>query len=525
MFRHLLSVGGLTLLSRGTGFLRDVVLGALLGAGTIADAFVVAFRLPNHFRAIFGEGAFNAAYVPSYARALEHGGPVQAGRFASQILTILFASQVVLLALAWAFTPELVRLLAPGFDSDPVKMGRAVLMTRITFPYLLFITLVTQQSGTLNAHRRFVAAAFAPVLLNVSMVLFLALAWLFPDAGVAASVGVTVSGAAQLALMVASARRAGVLERFVRPSWTADVKRFFAALGPAVIGSAGVQIAIFADTIIGSMLPTGGPSSIYYAERLYQLPIGVIGIAAGTVLLPEMSRLFANGDVAGALKAKNRTMALTLALSAPFFVAFILVPDVIMRGVFLRGQFTAEAAHASALVLSAYGFGLLPVVLIRSAVSGFQARGNTTVPMAASLTGVACNLALKVALYKPFGAVGLAAATAVGAWINLLTLCAIGWVQGVVRPDDELARVAIAVDVAALALGAFVLLAGSQIEFATRGLRFADEAHLCLLGAGGAAVYGIALLAALGVAGVSLRPPRGGRGLAPIVPARVADLS
>ena len=174
-------------------------------------------------------------------------------------------------------------------------------------------------------------------------------------------------------------------------------------LGPAVIGSAGVQIALFADTIIGSMLPTGGVSSIYYADRIYQLPLGVIGIAAGTVLLPEMSRLFAAGNPGGALHAQNRTMALSLALSAPFFIAFIMIPDAIMRGVFLRGAFTAQAASASAAVLTAYGFGLVAIVLLRSAVASFQAQGDTKTPMLIALGAVAINVALKIVLFKPIG--------------------------------------------------------------------------------------------------------------------------
>ena len=508
MYRHLLSVGGITLVSRATGLVREIVLGGLLGAGALADAFFVAFKLPNQFRAIFGEGAFNSAYVPTYSRVLESAGTRAAGGFASQIFTILLLSQAVVLVLAEVFTPTLVGLLAPGFDADPAKFAHAVLMTRITFPYLFCMVLVTLQSGTLNAHRRFAAAAFAPVLLNVFMVGFLLAGWLFPDAGIAASVGVTVSGLAQLAMMIGAARRAGVLERLVRPRLGPDVRQFFRALGPAVIGSAGPQIAVFADTIIGSLLPTGGQSSLYYAERIYQLPIGVIGVAAGTVLLPEMSRYFAAGDPAGALRAQNRTMAITLAIAAPFFLAFVMIPEEIMRGVFLRGQFTAQAAAASAAVLSAYGFGLLPILLISSARSGFQARGNTTVPMLASLFAVAVNLALKIALYKPFGAAGLATATAVGFWINLLILCGMGWLQNVVRPDDMLVRVAVAVDAAALALGVYVVLADGRIGAATVGLRFADLVHLGLTGTGGALVYGVALAIALRVAGVRLPPRR-----------------
>ncbi|HYP58076.1 MAG TPA: murein biosynthesis integral membrane protein MurJ, partial [Beijerinckia sp.] len=337
MYKNLISVGGFTLLSRVTGFLRDILLGYVLGAGLVMDAFSVAFRLPNHFRAIFGEGAFNAAYVPTYSQVLQSQGPKRARSFASRIATLLLISQILLLVFAWVFTPFLVDLLAPGFREDPEKFALTVTLTRITFPYLLFITLVTLQSGTLNAHNRFAAAAFAPVLLNLTMIVTLGLAFRFPNAGAAASWGVTISGLLQLLLTGAAAYRAGILERLARPRLTKNVRRFLNTLGPAVIGSAGVQIALFADTIIGSMLPTGGPSSIYYADRIYQLPLGVIAIAAGTVLLPEMSRRFAADDAAGAFHAQNRTMALSLALSAPFFIAFIMIPELVMRGVFLRG--------------------------------------------------------------------------------------------------------------------------------------------------------------------------------------------
>ena len=275
----------------------------------------------------------------------------------------------------------------------------------------------------MNAHGHFAAAAFAPVLMNLSMIGFLGMAFLFTNAGLAASWGLTVSGVLQLVLTSAAAHRAGIFERFAGPPMKKHIKRFFVTLVPAVIGSAGTQIALFADTIIGSMLPTGGVSSIYYADRIYQLPLGVIGIAAGTVLLPEMSRLFAAGNPGAALHAQNRTMALSLALTAPFFIAFIMIPDAIMRGVFLRGAFTPQAASASAAVLTAYGFGLVAIVLLRSAVASFQAQGDTKTPMLIALAAVAINVGLKIVLFKPFGAPGLAAATAAGAWINLL-LCA-----------------------------------------------------------------------------------------------------
>lgn len=506
LFKNLASVAGFTLLSRATGFIRDVALGAILGAGALADVFYVAFRLPNHFRAIFGEGAFNAAYVPSYSRVLETDGAAEARRFSAQIFTLLALTQIVILALALIFTRELLALLAPGFVSDPEKMAQAVFMTRITFPYLMCVTLVTLIAGTMNANGRFAAAAFAPVLLNIAIVALLAIAFLFPNAGVAASVGILTAGVLELGLMLVAAKRAGLLAMFARPNWSADIKQFFTAFLPAVIGSAGVQIAIFADTIIGSMLPTGGVSSIYYADRLYQLPIGVIGIAAGTVLLPEMSRRFSSGDQAGALSAQNRTMMLTIALAAPFFVVFMTIPLEIIRGVFQRGAFDSNAATAAASVLSAYGAGLFAVVLIRSAVASFQARGDTMTPMMISLFAVACNVIIKIFLFTPLGAQGLAIATAVGAWINVSLLVLLALRRGDMAFDKTTGKVVVAVIGAAAALFAVLFFGSDAIGRITSNTGgFANEMKLVLLGIVSAAVYFPVLLGILYAQGLRAR--------------------
>jgi putative peptidoglycan lipid II flippase len=505
MYKNLFSVAAFTLLSRLTGFFRDVMLGAVLGAGQLADAFYVAFRLPNHFRAIFGEGAFNAAYVPCYSQILNGWGEPAGRWFASQIFTLLLLSQLVFLGLALAFTPELIDLLAPGFRENPAKFATAVTLTRITFPYLLFITLVTLQSGTLNARGRFAAAAFAPVLLNLVTITTLGLAFLFPNAAIAAAVGVTLSGAFQFVLTFVALHREGVHERLVALEWTKEIKHFFVVLGPAVIGSAGVQLAMFADTIIGSLLPTGGVSSIYYADRIYQLPIGIIGIAAGTVLLPEMSRRFANEDWGGAFHAQNRTLALSIVLAAPFFIAFIMIPEIIMRGIFLRGAFTEKAVEASAHVLSAYGFGLMAIVLIRSVVAGFQAIGDTRTPMLISLVAVAVNILLKVLLFKSMGASGLATATAVGAWINLLLLCIFAVRQNLLWPDELLVKSAAAATVAAFALAVFALYGAWPVARFAAGLKhFGDEVELAVLGLGGGLVYSGVLALGFGLGGIRL---------------------
>ncbi|MFE1601718.1 murein biosynthesis integral membrane protein MurJ [Methylobacterium sp. ID0610] len=507
MIRSILSVGGWTLVSRVTGFLRDVVMAAVMGAGPIADAFVVAFRLPNHFRAIFGEGAFNVAFVPTYA-GLDGAGEVTGARlFADRIFTLMLGVQVALLALALPLMPWIVRALAPGFADEPEKFVLAVALTRITFPYLLFITLVTLLSGVLNARRRFAAAAAAPVLLNLSLLAALALAFLFPNAAYAAAWGVAVSGVLQFLLVWADAARAGVAPRLARPTLSdTGMVRFFRMLGPAVIGSAGVQIAMFADTIIASFLPTGAVSALYYADRLYQLPFGVIGIAAGTVLLPEMSRRLAAGDAAAAHAAQNRATGFSLALSAPFAVAFLLVPDLIMTALFQRGAFDAEAAARAGAVLAAYGLALPAAVLIRSIVASFYARQDTRTPVIASLTAVALNVALKVALTGPLGVTGLALATAAGVWVNGLMLFLIARRRGWTAPSR-----ALAVTTCGVLAGCAVLAAGTigglpLLERLMPALpRFRELAILTALGSLGLIAYAATLLAALRLFGVRLK--------------------
>jgi putative peptidoglycan lipid II flippase len=491
MIERILTVGGFTLLSRISGFIRDIILAAVLGAGPVADAFFVALRLPNHFRAIFAEGAFNAAFVPAYARIREQGGPERAGLFADRIFTLLLASQVVLLAVALVFTPAVIGVLAPGFSGDPLRFPLAVNLTRITFPYLLMITLVTLYGGILNALQRFAAAAAAPVLLNLSMIVALLMAAFFPTAGHAAAWGVLASGVLQVLLVGGAALRADALAALRWPKLDADVRRFFRALGPATVGSAGVQLALFADTIIASFLPAGALSALYYADRMNQLPIGVIGIAAGTVILPEMSRRLAANDEAGAAQAQNRAIEFTLLLSIPCLAAFVVVPDLIMRALFMRGAFTPADALAAGRTLTAYAVGLLPFVLIRSAVATFFARGDTATPVKAALAAAAVNIGFKFLLMGPLAQAGLALATSIGAWINLTLVVWFAHRAGLMHFDARLRRSAVRLAVAGLALAAVLALAQGPVErWLADWKHFRDLATLVLLGILGVAVYG-----------------------------------
>src|SRR3954452_21809831 len=486
MLKQILSVGGWTLVSRITGFARDVVIAAVMGIGPVADAFVVALRLPNHFRAIFGEGAFNSAFVPACAAARETKGPAAATLFADRVFTLMLIVQLALLVAALAGMPWVVRALAPGFSEDPQKFALAVTLTRITFPYLLFVTLVTLLSGLLNAHERFAAAAAAPILLNLSLIAALSAAFLFPTAGHAAAWGVAAAGLLEFLLVWADARRNELGPVLARRRLDEAMRRFFKTLGPAVVGSAGVQLAMFADTIIASLLPTGAVSSLYYADRLYQLPVGVIGIAAGTVVLPQMTRRLAAGDVAGAHGAQNRALGFTIALAAPFAVAFVTMPELVMAALFKRGAFDEAAAQRAGAVLAAYAVGLPAVVLIRSAVASFYAREDTATPLIASLTAVGANVVLKIALMGRFGVVGLALATALGAWINVALLFALAYRRDWTAPNSALGKTVAAVAIASAVLGAFALLARPPLAALVAALpAWREQALLGALGASG----------------------------------------
>jgi len=489
MLGRIFTVGGYTLLSRLTGFARDIMLAAILGAGPVADAFFVALRLPNHFRAIFAEGAFNAAFVPAYAHLYGTSEP-SAKLFADRIFTVLFGAQIVLLAVAWLFMPQVIAILAPGFSDDPARGELAIALTRITFPYLLLVTLVTLYGGMLNVMHRFASAAAAPIFLNLSMMATLALAGFFPGAGYAAAWGVLIAGILEFLLLAGDAARAGVLPRFAPFKLDEDVRAFFRALGPATVGSMGTQVALFADTIIATFLPAGALSALYYADRLNQLPIGVIGIAIGTVLLPEMSRRLTSNDQAGAMASQRRAFDFTLLFSVPFVAAFLTVPDVIMRAMFARGAFSKTDAAAAGATLAAYAIGLVPFVLIRSAVAAFYARKDTATPVKAALIGVAVNVALKIALVGALAQVGLALATAVGAWINLLLVVGFAVRAGYLDLDNALMQSLAKFIVSGAALGAALWLAA---RFAASHLAqlsmLRDEAALLALIVIGAIVY------------------------------------
>ncbi len=499
MIRRIATVGGLTLVSRLSGFIRDVVMAAILGAGPMADAFFIAFRLPNHFRAILAEGAFNAAFVPAYARTLEEDGAKAARLFADRIAAALLAINVVLLALALFFTADVVGLLAPGLSEDPERYDLAVTLTRITFPALLLVSLQTMISGELNANGRFAAAAGAPVLLNICMIVALLLAAWFPNAGYAAAWGVLAAGVLQVVLVAVDAELHNFGLRLRLPRLDQPTRKFLKALGPAIVGAGGVQLALFADTLIASFLPIGALSALYYADRINQLPIGVVGIAVGTVLLPEMSRRLAAGDEKGAASAQARGIQLALLLTVPCAAAAITIPDLIMRALFARGAFTTADAAAAGATLAAYSVGLLPFVLLRSFTAPFYARRDTLTPVKAALLAAAVNIALKFVLMGPLAQVGLALATAAGAWINLSLLAYFARRQGFAVSGTAIGGPVAKLILAGVVL-AVVLFAGAYgLQQALASLpHFRDETALAVLIVLGGIVYFVLVWLLLG---------------------------
>ncbi len=418
MLRSIATVGGYTGISRILGFIRDILIASVIGTGPVADAFFVAFRFPNLFRRLFGEGAFNAAFVPLFARRLEQSGEAAARLFAEQALAVLLAALLVFTAACMAAMPWLMYVLAPGFAEDPAKFDMAVQLTRITFPYLLFMALAALLSGVLNSLYRFAAAAAAPILLNVFFIT--ALVAVIPVIGLPGEVlawTVAAAGVAQFLLLYVAAARAGMPLRLPRPRMTEGVRRLLKLMVPGVLSAGAQQLNLLVGTIIAS-LQAGAVSYLYYADRVYQLPLGLIGIAFGVVLLPDLSRKLRGGAEEAAMESLNRGLELSLLLTLPATAALIAIPWPIVVVLFEHGAFDRAASDATAAALAAFALGLPAYVLVKVLQPAFFAREDTVRPLQMASASVAANIVLALILFWPLGHVGLALATALAAWLN-----------------------------------------------------------------------------------------------------------
>ncbi|MDE0945160.1 MAG: murein biosynthesis integral membrane protein MurJ [Alphaproteobacteria bacterium] len=441
LFRAIATVGGYTMLSRILGFVRDILIAGILGAGPVADAFFVAFKLPNFFRRLFAEGAFNAGFVPLFSDLLANKGTDQARLFAEQALSVLLLTLFIFVTLAQLTMPWLMQVLAPGFIDNPERFDLAVTFTRITFPYLLLISLVSLMGGVLNSLQRFAAVAATPVLLNLCLIAAITLlAPEMPSPGHALAWGVAVAGVVQLLWLSVACKKAGMNLRLPRPQLTPKVKELLTLMLPAALGAGVVQINLVIDIILASLLPEGSVSFLFYADRLNQLPIGVVGVAVGTAILPLLSRLVAQNDQPGALAALNRAIELTLLLALPAMFAFLLTADELILTLFQRGQFDVHAAGATAYALTAYAVGLPAYVLVKVLGPAFFARRDTRTPVLVGIAAVLVNLILNLILMQYMAHAGLALATAIAAWLNVGLLAWILYRRGDLVADPRLVQ-------------------------------------------------------------------------------------
>jgi len=422
--RSISTFSGLTLISRLLGFLRDVLMAKFLGAGLVSDVFFVAFKLPNFFRRLFAEGAFSAAFVPIFCGLLGNGQSEQkrelAKRFAEDALAVLISVLMVFTVVMLIAMPWFMYLLAPGFDEDPVKFDMAIRLSRITFPYLMLISIVALVGGVLNGLGRFAVGAAAPILMNLTLIG--SLAFFNSDTfytGEMLARAVTIAGIVQLVWMIYGLGRAGVSLRLLIPKITPKVKELGRVMFPIALGAGVMQINLVVDIVLSSFLPEGSLSFLYYADRLNQLPIGVIGVAVGTVLLPTLSRSLGAGKKSRAVYDQNRAMEAALLLTIPASFALFLIPEPLITVLFQRGAFDAHDTAATAFALMAYVTGLPAYVLVKVLAPAFFSRKNTKTPVVIGTIALVVNFVLNVILMQFLAHIGLALATSIASWVNV----------------------------------------------------------------------------------------------------------
>jgi putative peptidoglycan lipid II flippase len=408
-----------TLISRILGYLRDILIAMFLGASIFADAFFVAFRLPNTFRRLFAEGTFNAAFIPSYTSA-KIEDKKKGKKFADDILSSLLAILLFIVTIVEIFTPYLIFIIAPGFSENEIKFSLAVELTRITFPFLLFVSLSSFFAGILNSNNKFAAAAAAPIILNVVLIISLIYSFIQGlDYVKELSYGVTIAGIIQLFFLIY------VTKKFYKPTFNFSLKFsnkvrfFFKKLLPSILSSGVTQINILVGTIIASF-QSGAVSYLYYADRIYQINLAIAGIAVGTVSLPVLSRAFKMNNVKKISNIQNKSFELSLLFSIPASLGLILASDEIVTALFGYGSFSANDVEMTAVALKFFGFGVPAFALIKILSNFFFARDNTKTPFYISIFIVFLNIFISVSFFNKIGFIIIPIATSISTWLGVL---------------------------------------------------------------------------------------------------------
>lgn len=486
---------------------RDMLMARYVGAGLASDAFLIAWRLPNLFRALFAEGAFAAVFVPMYNRRMSEAeqvaaasGLAAANAFAGQVLSVLLPFLVLFTTIMMIAAAPIVWAMTGGFpDGGPEKFDLSVHLTRITFPYLALISLVSLLGGILNSLNRFWVNAAAPVLLNIAMIVAILFFRGNSQAEIAETqaIAVTAAGALQLLWLVWSCRRAGVVLKLSRPRLSPDVKRLLWLIGPAALGQGAIQFNLLVSTSLAArFLPQGAVSYLYYADRLNQLPLGLIGIGIGTAILPSLSRQIGSGDTTAARHTQNRAMELALLLALPAAVALVISAVPLVRGVFQHGAFTAADTIGASGALAAFSLGVPAYVLIKVLTPGFYARQDTRTPVRLAVVSMLVNLAgnLLSVLALNAGFVGIALSTALAAWVNVLLLYGALHRRDHLQLDARFKAKAVRIIGASIAMGAALFALNPWLDpYMSGNWPERVGALVALCGIGGA-VYGVAVL-------------------------------
>ena len=492
--------GGMTLLSRITGLVRDIFFASLIGAGVgvAADAFYVAFRIPNFLRRIFGEGAFSQSFVPVFAEYKTKNTPAETRAFVDHMAGILGVILFVVTLIGVIAAPLLVMVLAPGFLDEPYKYGLTVQMLRITFPYIFFISLVAMAAGVLNTYGRFGAAAFTPVLLNLSLIG--AAVWLAPrmqEPVLALAWGVFIAGVVQLLFQIPFLRGLGMLPR-PRLAWRQrhhGVTRVFKLMLPAIFGVSIAQINMLVNTLLASFLITGSVSWLYYSDRLMEFPLGVFGIALATVILPSLARRHANNSREEFSHLLDWGLRWVFLIAMPASVALVILSGPLLATFFHFGAFGAHDVRMSASALMAFAFGLLGFILIKVLAPGFYARQDTRTPMRIGVVSMGVNIVLSLLLVMPLKHVGLALAISLSAFVNAALLFLTLRRHDVYRPSPGWGLFLARVLLASAVMGAILVWGVGDLESWLQAPALERAYRLSIWVIAGAAAYLLTALA------------------------------
>ena len=502
LLRALATVSGMTLLSRILGFVRDFVIARAFGAGVATDAFFVAFRLPNLLRRLFAEGAFSQAFVPILAEYRNRRGEAETRRLVDRVASVLFLVLLAVSALGMATAPLLVAVTAPGFAADADKFALTVELTRITFPYILFMSLVALAAGILNTWSRFALPAFTPVMLNlalIGMALFAA-PWFDPPV-LALGWAVFIGGGLQLAIQVPALSRIGMLPRF-DPLWRDEgVQRILRLMAPAILGVSVSQVSLLINTIFASFLESGSVSWLYYADRLMEFPAGLLGAALGTILLPSLAKTHAEGRDADFSKLLDWGLRLTLLLTLPAALALALLAVPLLSTLFQHGAFSAGDVLRTREALVAYSVGLTGLILVKVLAPGFYARQDIRTPVRIAILTLVLTQAMNLAFIGWLRHAGLALSIGLASCINAALLWRGLLRRGAYRPQPGWGAFIARLAAALVVLGAVLWLARTPDAGWLAMSATARMANLAGLVAAGIASY----FAALWLLGFRLR--------------------